>query len=299
MSTMKAYVGVARGPFLLLPVTLVAAGAAAAAYEGAFSWPRTLLALVGLIALHIAVNALNEASDMRSGIDLHTERTPFSGGSGTLPAGAMTVRQAYAFGWITAAIGGAIGIWFLLQIGWMFVPIMILGAIAVVAYTDIFARSGVGELFAGLGLGALPVMGTAMVQNGQLGSAAVAAGIPAFFMTFNLLLLNEFPDESADRQGGRRNLVLLLGRPGAAKIYALFAILTPLAILSAVAVGVFPLVSVLGALPFLLAGKAVQWALKNPHEPVPMPALGGNVMWNLLTNALLAVALGLAAWRGW
>jgi 1,4-dihydroxy-2-naphthoate polyprenyltransferase len=169
----------------------------------------------------------------------------------------------------------------------------------VVAYTDIFARSGVGELFAGLGLGALPVMGTAMVQNGQLGSAAVAAGIPAFFMTFNLLLLNEFPDESADRQGGRRNLVLLLGRPGAARIYALFAILTPLAILSAVAVGVFPLVAVLGALPFLLAGKAVQWALKNPHEPVPMPALGGNVMWNLLTNALLAVALGLAAWRGW
>ncbi len=43
---MNALVGVARGPFLLLSVTLVAAGAAAGAYEGGFRWSRTALALV-------------------------------------------------------------------------------------------------------------------------------------------------------------------------------------------------------------------------------------------------------------
>jgi len=83
MNGLAPWLGVARAPFLLLPVTLVAAGSAAAAYEGAFGWRPTLLALVGLLLLHTAVNALNEASDMTTGIDLRTTRTPFSGGSGT------------------------------------------------------------------------------------------------------------------------------------------------------------------------------------------------------------------------
>jgi 1,4-dihydroxy-2-naphthoate octaprenyltransferase len=296
MSSLKAYFGVARGPFLLLPVTLIASGAAAAAYEGAFSATNTLIALFGLVALHIAVNALNEASDMRRGIDLHTVRTPFSGGSGTLPSGAMTVGQATAFGWITAAVGAAVGAWFLLHVGWPFVPVVVLGAIAVVAYSDLFARSGLGELFAGLGLGGLPVIGAAMVQNGTLPSSAVAAAVPAFFMTFNLLLLNEFPDEDADRQGGRRNLVLLLGRRDAARIYALFAILTPVAIAGAIVAGVFPVVAVIAAFPFIFAGKAVRWAMSRPDAPVPVPALGGNVVWILATNTFLAIALGLATW---
>ena len=40
MSKLAAYAGVARAPFLLLPVTLVASGAAAAAYDDrASAWP--------------------------------------------------------------------------------------------------------------------------------------------------------------------------------------------------------------------------------------------------------------------
>ena len=69
MATINAILGVIRAPFLILPVTLVASGAAAAAYDGAFRWSRSLVALVGLVALHIAVNVLNEVSDMRSGIE--------------------------------------------------------------------------------------------------------------------------------------------------------------------------------------------------------------------------------------
>jgi 1,4-dihydroxy-2-naphthoate polyprenyltransferase len=82
MATFKAYAGIARAPFLLLPVTLVLCGAGAAAYEGTFHLGPTILALVGLLAVHAAVNALNEWSDMRTGIDLKTVRTAFSGDRG-------------------------------------------------------------------------------------------------------------------------------------------------------------------------------------------------------------------------
>ena len=65
---MKAFLGIARAKFLLLPATLVAVGAAAAAYDGAFDPLSTLLALVGLTAMHVSVNSLNEYSDYRRGI---------------------------------------------------------------------------------------------------------------------------------------------------------------------------------------------------------------------------------------
>jgi hypothetical protein len=32
---------------------------------------------------------------------------------------------------------------------------------------------------------------------------------------------------------------------------------------------------------------------------VPIPAMAGNVIWNLATNTLLAAGLGLAAYLGW
>ena len=299
MSTkLSAYLGVARAPFLLLPVTLVAAGTGAAAVNGGAVAINAVLAMVGLVALHISVNALNEASDMKTGIDLHTERTPFSGGSGTLPSGALPVQAAFHVGVVGATIGLVIGIYFMRQVGWPMMPVMLLGGLAVLAYTDLLAKLGVGEFFAGLGLGLLPVVGTALVQKGQIGPAAWAAGIPAFFMTFNLLLLNEFPDEKADRLGGRRNLVLLLGRRGAAVTYALAVIATPVSIVAAVLIGALPTIALVAVLPSAMAVPAVRWAFTSPAAPVPVPAMAGNVAWNLATNTVLGLALFFAAYLG-
>ncbi len=297
--TIEAVLGVARAPFLLLSVTLVACGAAAGAYTGHFSWLATVLALVGLVCLHASVNALNEASDMRTGIDLRTARTPFSGGSGTLPRGLMTPAQAQAFGLAMAGVGLIIGVYFLSRIGWALLPIVVLGAISVLAYTEVLARIGVGEIFAGLGLGLLPVMGAAIVQDGRLGPAAAAAAIPAFLMTFNLLLLNEFPDEQADIAGGRQNLVVLFGRRGAALVYAFAALATPVWIVVAVLLHMLPLVALAGALPSVMLAQPLRWAFGDTREPIPLPALGANVTWNLATNSLLAVALFVAAGLGW
>jgi 1,4-dihydroxy-2-naphthoate octaprenyltransferase len=294
MNGIGPWLGVARAPFLLLPVTLVASGAAAAAYEGAFGWTPTLLALAGLVLLHVAVNALNEASDMTTGIDLRTTRTPFSGGSGTLPAGLLSVRATRAFACACAVGGGLVGGWFALRLGPMFALLMAVGAASVLFYSDVFARSGLGEIFAGLGLGALPVWGAAWVQGPTPGRAALWAGVPAFFMTFNLLLLNEFPDEEADRAGGRRNIVLLLGRRGAALVYAAAGVLTPASIVAAVVLKALPPQALFAALPSLLLAKPIAWAVGHPREPVPIPAMGANVVWNLATNAALAAALAAA-----
>jgi 1,4-dihydroxy-2-naphthoate octaprenyltransferase len=297
MSKLAAYAGVAKAPFLTLPFALVAAGTAAAAYDDTAGVLPTVLALVGLLALHVAVNAFNEASDMKRGIDLHTVRTPFSGGSGVLPAGDLTVRDAVIVGAAGSLIGLVIGLYFLWALGWWpFGVVMILGALAVLIYTDVFVRSGFGELFAGLGLGLLPVIGAALVQRNVIGPAAWAAGIPAFFMTFNLLLLNEFPDEQADRAGGRVNLILLFGRRAAAGIYTAAVAAVPVSILAAVGLGALPAWAIAAIAPTWLARGAVRWAVTRPDEPVPLPAMAGNVIWNHATLLTLAAVLGAIAW---
>jgi 1,4-dihydroxy-2-naphthoate octaprenyltransferase len=295
MTDFKTYAALARAPFLLLPVTLVLCGAGAAAYEGAVYWVPTLLALVGLVAVHIAVNALNEWSDMRRGIDLNTVRTPFSGGSGTLPAGKAPTGAALRLGLVTAGIGLVIGLWFLSRIGPAFLPFLLFGAVFVLGYTDALARIGVGEVAAGLGLGGMAVAGVAMVQSGLLGPVGLAASFPAFLMTFNLLLLNEFPDEDADREGGRKNLVLMLGRRPAALVYAAAGLAVPLWIVGCVVTGVFPIWALVAALPSILLLKPLAWAFGDTTEAVPIPALGANVMWNLATNTLLGLALLITA----
>jgi len=294
MSRIAAYTGVSRAPFLILPVTLAAAGAAAAAWEGHVDPVHTVLAFIALLALHIAVNVMNEVSDARTGIDDRTEPTPFSGGSKTIPGGRLSRRRAFVYSLICAAVGLGIGLWFLTRLGMIVLPFIVIGAILVLAYSDILARWVLGEVAAGLGLGWLAVVGVATMQDGALPTAAVAAGLPAFFMTFNLLLLNEFPDEDADRAGGRRHLVIVLGRPAAAIVYTVAALLTPLSILAAVLASWLPPLALAAMLPSVLLLGPVRWALTAPREPVPVPALGANVAWNLATNVFLAAGLVIA-----
>ena len=52
-----------------------------------------------------------------------------------------------------------------------------------------------------------------------------------------------------------------------------------------------PLHALAGVLPSLLLVPPVRWALARPDGPVPVPALGMNVVWNLATNFLLAAGL--------
>jgi 1,4-dihydroxy-2-naphthoate octaprenyltransferase len=253
------------------------------------------MAGLGLIALHVAVNALNEMHDFTSGIDQHTTRTPFSGGSGTLPGRLLSARLAFFYSLAMAGAGIAIGIWFLVRIGWPLALIVGPGLVIVFSYTRWLLRIGLGEVCAGLGLGALPILGVSLVQDGRLGPASwFAAGI-ATAMTFNLLLLNEFPDEVADRAGGRRHLVIMLGRQAAGWIYIAAAALVVVVLLVSMGARVLPWSAGVALGPSLFLIPAARWIIRGAEQPVPTKVLGLNVAWNLATNGLLTMALAVHA----
>jgi hypothetical protein len=63
---------------------------------------------------------------------------------------------------------------------------------------------------------------------------------------------------------------------------------------TAVAIRALPALALVAVLPSLLLAKPLAWAFGDPRKPVPVPALGANVVWNLATNSVLAVALVVA-----
>ena len=146
-----------------------------------------------------------------------------------------------------------------------------------------------GEVFAGLGLGALPVLGAYFVQAGEYGLSAFVASVPPFILTYNLLFLNEFPDVHADRKGGRRNVVLALGNERAAKLYSALVLLCYGWILFSISMGLLPLACSVSFITLPKAFKAIRLAMAHHSDPGILPGLASNVLLALAIPTLLGL----------
>ena len=289
--------GPLRVPFLLLPPACVAIGAAAAFWRtGRIDWGTALLALVGAVCAHASVNALNEYSDFRTGVDSRTRRTPFSGGSGTLQRRPELAGYALGIGLALALITAVIGGHLALRVGQAILPLGIGGLAAVLLYTPWFNRNPVLCLVApGLGFGICMVMGTDVVLSGGYSWAGFFASLIPFFLVNNLLLLNQFPDVEADRAGGRRHLVITQGLCAGSVVYAVFHAGAFLSLVVGVALGCLPSLVLIGLATLPLAALAARGAFAyQAGSSTLVPALAMNVATTLLTPSLVAVGLFLA-----
>jgi 1,4-dihydroxy-2-naphthoate octaprenyltransferase len=278
-----------RPQFLLLSVVLAFLGTCIAWHDGAFHLGYALLAFVGLLLTHISVNTLNDYFDYKSGIDLGVKRTPFSGGSGILPAGTLKPRQILWLGIGSLLLAIPIGVFFVIETGWQLIPLLVAGALCILLYTPVILKIYWPEWAPGLGLGALPVMGAYFVQTGKYTWPLVIASIPSFILVHNLLFLNEFPDVEADRKGGRRTTPIVIGVERSRRIYAALTITVYLWVIGSVVVRLMP-VYCLGAfltLPFAM--KAIRGSMEHSDISKLVPALANNVVVVLVTQFLLGV----------
>jgi len=294
---MSALISSARPPFLLLTLSVVSLGAVLAMYAGA-QWSTSLfvLILIGALAAHISVDMLNEVHDTRSGLDALTQRTPFSGGSGALLHTAQALVWAQILGYMLLALVIAIGLYFIELRGWGLFPLGLVGLLIVLSYTPKITRSPWLCLIApGLGFGPLMVMGTYYVLMGEYSWLAFFVSLIPFFLVNNLLLLNQFPDYEADKQAGRRNLLISAGLNQGLSVFRWFLLAAFLTLLLLVALAWLPLWALLGLLSLTFAlplwMKLRQEALQTAHLH---SLLAWNVVVNLITPLLIALGLWLA-----
>ena len=283
-----------RPQFLLLSVVLAFLGTIIAWYEGYFHLGYAVLAFIGLLLAHISVNVLNDYFDYRSGIDLATKRTPFSGGSGILPAALLKPGQVFWFGLIAFLLALGIGVYFVLTAGWLLLPLLLVAAVCVLLYTPFILKLRWPEWAPGVGLGTLPVLGVYFVQTGDYTLPVVIAAIPSGILVHNLLLLNEFPDTEADKKAGRKTLPITMGKAKAGIVYSVLTGVVYLWIIGGVVSGQMPVFSLIALLTLPLAIKAIRGALKSPEMGKLVPAMANNVMVVLLTQLLLGIGYILA-----
>jgi 1,4-dihydroxy-2-naphthoate octaprenyltransferase len=290
LTPVKAWALQVRAPFLLLAVLLVAIGSSASLFYGSFSPGLSVIALLGAVLAHAAVNLFNELSDYRTGIDDNTRRTPFSGGSGMMQRALTSEANVKKVAWacLLAALG--LGILACTLSTWWLLAFIIPGGLAARFYTSHLARVTLGELAAGACLGSFVVLGTFLLQVGTLPPEIFLLSIPPGILTSLLLFLNEFPDCEADAQGGRRHLVILLGKRACSRLYAFSLLSIYPFVIACVAFRLFPVPTLLALLTLPISVKAARITLQhyNSHEHL-VPALGANVGVVLGTDALLAV----------
>jgi 1,4-dihydroxy-2-naphthoate octaprenyltransferase len=294
MSINKNILGPMRLPFLILTPACVLLGIATAARSGMPIHPLpVLIVLIGSVCTHISVNAFNEYEDYKSGLDARTQRTPFSGGSGTLPTNPAMVRSALITALVAFAIVALTGLYFTWQRGLALLPLGLLGMLVILTYTPWLTKNPVLCLVApGLGFGPLMVMGTHFALTGQYSLTAFVASLVPFFLVSNLLLLNQFPDVDADRTVGRKHFPILIGRHLSSIIFSSFLVLTYLAITLGVALAILPLGALLGLITLILAIPLLRGSIKYADDISNLvPLLGNNVLVNLLTPVLVAVGL--------
>jgi 1,4-dihydroxy-2-naphthoate octaprenyltransferase len=304
-NSLKTWMAQIRAPFLILAVFLVVIGLAfSVKYPQnsgtSINWLHAVMLIIGVVLSHVSVNLFNEYSDFKTRIDFNTNRTPFSGGSGMIQAGNTRPENVKTVGIITLLIAGAIGIYFAFISHWIVFVFSVVGAFSVLFYTNFLAKYVLGELFAGLALGTLVVLGTytamtatpGMPVDGLFPREVIWISIPPGILTSLLLLINQFPDHEADMKGGRKHLVIRFGLKGASYIYtagmfATFGIIVLVPLLGISSYWIY-----IALLPMPLGIKAAMTAIRHGDDHGKMiPALGSNVMTVLLTDLLLAVSV--------
>lgn len=294
MKPLRPLWGTARPPFLLLTPACMALGWACAALTAApFAWIDAVWVLLGALAAHVSVNALNEYQDFQSRLDFHTERTPFSGGSGTLPAHPHLAQATLALALLSLLLCMGIGLYFVARQGWALLPIGLLGVLLVLAYTRWITRSPVLCLVApGLGFGPLMVVGTSVALGGHYSTPALVASLVPFFLVNNLLLLNQFPDVQADRQAGRKHLLVQSGPQQARHYFVAMTVAACASLVLAVATGALPAGALAGLGGLALTIPAARTVHRHYADvPTLRSAMGQNVAANLLTPTLMAIGI--------
>jgi 1,4-dihydroxy-2-naphthoate octaprenyltransferase len=277
----------------LLTISCVLLGASTISTSTRFDVAHLILVLIGVLLAHASVNAFNEYADFRSGLDLITSKTPFSGGSGSLPANPEMARSVLLLAWACLLTGIGIGFYLAWLKDLQLLPIIAVATLAILFYTQWATRRPiVCLLLPGFCFGSLVVVMTDWVLSGSFSTVALCLSFVPFFQVNNLLLLNQYPDIDADREVGRRNLLIAYGMKTGAWIFVLFYLLSYLVLLAGIATGLLPATAALGLLTAPLAFYLVRCVYSSAgRQGISGACLALNVAIVLLTPVFIAAGL--------
>lgn len=300
MTRIFSWFVITRAPFLTAIIIPILVGAAWVVYQGLvqpFPWDLFLLALFAGIALHVAANTFNDYFDWKSGTDQVNNDyfLPYSGGSRSIELGLISEKALFRVASVSLAIAGLLGLILAYRSGPGILLFGVIGAVSAYFYTApplrLAARKGLGELLIGLNFGPLATAGTAYALTGSVSASDFLVGIPIGILTTAILWINQFPDEDSDRETGKVNLVVILGKKRARWGYLLLLAVAFGLILYWLAAGLLPASVLLIIASIPLAVYAGRIAVREYDQRSLIRANAATIQLHLAFGLLLVVGL--------
>lgn len=277
-------------PAAAAPV-LVAAGLASA--DAAFSWAVFAATLIGALAIQVAANFANDASDARRGAD-----TPDRIGPPRMVA--LGVIEPRTMWWAVAGavgVAAAAGAYLIAVAGWVVAAIGALSVVAMLGYVGgpiPYGYRGLGEVFVFLFFGLAATVGSRYCYDRSAPLDAWILAIPMGLLAAAILVANNLRDIDTDTRAGKRTLAVILGRERTRSLYAAllfgsFAVVVVASLLRWVAPAA-------GLAVFLLpfAVPLVRTARRTTQGPALIGLLKGTARLQLLVGLVLAVTAALS-----
>lgn len=292
---MNIYVKAMRLPFLtgsLIPVILAAA---LSFLHGSLHTGQLIAVLIGVGSLHLGANLINDYYDDPGSDRINLHPTPFSGGSRVIQDKLMDAKTVRVMAMGFFVVGTAVGVWLALTGRPFVVVIGLMGFLAGYLYSaspvSLMSR-GLGEITIFFAFGPLITWGTYYVMTGLLTWQAFTLGIPMGFLIAAVIWINQFPDYEADRDAGKRNWVVRLGRDHSRLIYSVL-MLGPYAVVLYWVLtqqGSWPYLAVILTIPIALkAIKILSTHYQTYDEIIPAQAL--TIQAHLALGLVLTAAL--------
>ena len=276
--------------FLLASVIAVSLGLSVTWWHsGTIDIFQAALTMGGVIALHASVDLLNDYWDFKRGIDTRTKRTGMSGGTGVLPEGLLKPKSVYNAGILFLVAGGLIGGYFVVLHGVVIGVILAFAIMSIYFYSTKIVNWGLAEVFVAV-KGTLIVMGTYYIQNSELTDVVVLSGIVVGVLSSLVLFVTSFPDHDADKEKGRRTLVILFGRQKAVSIFYIFPIISYGIIIGCVAMSIIPVFCLisLAAIPVVISSiRKLKSSISDEDKIIP--AMKSTLTFSRIAGALFVI----------
>jgi len=261
--TMKSYIvawwKLSRVPFLsvgILPLILGFVLAWRWGYRGPLG--LYILSVMAVVLIMWMTYYLGEWNDL-GGDRINETFNRFSGGSRVLVKKTLPPWFSLLLGYICLVGAIFIGLYIYLKYQKDFRTLLLggMGIFFGFFYSNKpfrWSYRGLGEILIGFCYGWLPIATGFFLFTGFFSPQVFMLSVPVGLSIFNVILINELPDEESDRAVGKRNLVIRFGREKMGDLYLGLSIVTGLSFVKVILIfGQPPLwLLILSGIPLLL-----------------------------------------------
>lgn len=285
---LRAWIQASRAPFFVATLIPLVLGGVVASVDGSWNTLRWCVVLLASFLVHLCTNLANDYFDYATGADSGAS----IGGSRVIQQGKISLLEIRNAMILLYAIAFVCGIWILWvsQVWWL------AAAMAFSFFSSLFYTAppirygylGLGEVFVGLNMGPLMVVGTTAALEGRFAPTALWVSIPIGLMVAMILYYQSLPDIEADRKVGKRTIAVRLGKPAAIWGFRCFVAATLAGIVVLVVSGVVSRLALAALLTAILA-YGIDRMIRATGDWKDLHDRGGRVRLFYLINGIILI----------